>query len=166
MVSIDPYFRQDSLKVAELCAGNNKPYVTIDCKYDSFIAQNAESVIISHELRNQAYKDADMKDIFYKYLKNCKGLTIFSFGSSELWYSRPGQKIKKYKPYSITPVDTAGAGDSFCSGIIYGLMQGWDDDRTIDFASAVAACVCLTIPHTLNAPGLDGVNKFIMENKN
>jgi sugar/nucleoside kinase (ribokinase family) len=60
-------------------------------------------------------------------------------------------------------VDTTGAGDSFRSGIIYGLLNGWDDGKTVDFASAVAACVCLTMPHTLNAPGLDGVLKFIDE---
>ena len=39
--------------------------------------------------------------------------------------------------------------------------EEWDDERTIDFASAVASCVCLTMPHTLNAPGLEGVLKFI-----
>jgi hypothetical protein len=44
-------------------------------------------------------------------------------------------------------------------------LNSWDDESTINFASAVAACVCLTIPHTLNAPGMDGVLKFMEENK-
>ncbi len=166
MVSIDPFFRKESLTAAQICVKNNKPYVTVDCKYEDFLSQNAESVIISHELRDQAYRNNDMKEIFNKYLENCKGLTIFSFGADELWYARPGQDLKRYKPYSITPVDTTGAGDSFRSGIIYGLMKGWDDERIVDFASAVAACVCLSIPHALNASGLDGVNEFIRKNKN
>ncbi|MEJ2568271.1 MAG: carbohydrate kinase family protein [candidate division WOR-3 bacterium] len=165
LVSVDPYFKNESLLAAELCLDNQKPYVTLDCKYNDFLAQNAEAVIISHELRDQAYKDKNMLDIFKNYQKRCKGLIIFTFGSDELWYGRKEEKIHRLKPYKIEPVDTTGAGDSFRAGVIYGLMKSWDDRSIVDFASAVSACVCLTFPHTLNAPGLDGIIKFMEENK-
>ena len=164
-VSLDPYLKNESLLAAELCLDNQKPYVTLDCKYNDFLAQNAEAVIISHELRDQAYSGKNMTDIFINYQKRCKGLIIFTFGSDELWYGRKEEKIKKFKPYKIKPVDTTGAGDSFRAGVIYGLMKSWDDRSIVDFASAVSACVCLTSPHTLNAPGLDGIIKFMEENK-
>ncbi|MEJ2307137.1 MAG: PfkB family carbohydrate kinase [candidate division WOR-3 bacterium] len=164
-VSLDPYFKNESLLAAELCLDNQKPYVTLDCKYNDFLAQNAEAVIISHELRDQAYRGKNTTDIFINYQKRCKGLIIFTFGSDELWYGRKEEKIKRFKPYKINPVDTTGAGDSFRSGVIYGLMKSWDDRSIVDFASAVSACVCLTFPHTLNAPGLDGIIKFMEENK-
>jgi sugar/nucleoside kinase (ribokinase family) len=164
-VSIDPYFRDESRVAAEFCVKNRKPYVTLDCKYDNNIARNAEAVIISHELRNQAYRDADLSGIFQLYLESCNGLVIFTFGSDELWYGRRGQRIRKFQPYKIVPVDTTGAGDSFRAGIIFGLMNSWNDERTIDFASAVASCVCLTMPHTLNAPGLEGVLEFMNHQK-
>jgi sugar/nucleoside kinase (ribokinase family) len=122
-------------------------------------------VIISHELRDQAYRDRNILEIFQQYLTFCKGLVIFTFGGDELWYARPGQQMKKSKPYDITPIDTTGAGDSFRSGIIYGLLRSWDDESTIDFASAVSACVCLTIPHTLRAPEMDGITAFMKKNK-
>jgi sugar/nucleoside kinase (ribokinase family) len=160
-VSIDPYFRRESVAAAEFCVRNQKPYVTLDCRYDDYLARQAEAVIISHELRNHAYRDADMTGIFEKYLDSCKGLVIFTFGSDELWYGRSGQPIRKFQPYKITPVDTTGAGDSFRAGIIYGMMNSWNDERTIDFASAVASCVCMSMPHTLNAPGLEGVLEFM-----
>jgi sugar/nucleoside kinase (ribokinase family) len=164
-VSVDPYFKNESLLAAELCLDNQKPYITLDCKYNDFLAQNAEAVIISHELRDQAYRGKNMIDIFKNYQKRCKGLIIFTFGSDELWFGRKEEKIKKFKPYTIKPVDTTGAGDSFRAGVIYGLMKSWDDRSIVDFASAVSACVCLTFPHTLNAPGLDGIIKFMEENK-
>lgn len=163
-VSLDPYFKNESLLAAQLCVDNQKPYVTLDCKYDHYIAQNAEAVIISHELRDQAYKGKNIIDIFKNYQKYCKGLIIFTFGSDELWYARREQNINKFKPYKIEPVDTTGAGDSFRSGVIYGLLQSWDDRSVVDFASAVSACTCLTFPHTLNAPGLEGIIKFMDEN--
>jgi len=165
LVSLDPYFKEESLLVAQICVRHKKPYVTIDCKYDDFMAQNAEAVIISHELREKAYRDRNMLEVFEQYQAKCKGLIIFTFGSDELWYAGRGGKIKKFQPYKITPVDTTGAGDSFRAGIIYGLLESWNDEATIDFASAVAACVCLTIPHALNAPGLDGVLRFMEEHK-
>jgi sugar/nucleoside kinase (ribokinase family) len=164
-ISLDPYFREETLSVAQMCIKHNKPFATIDCKYDDFIARHAGAIIISHELRDQAYPRHDMTETFKLYQANCKGLIIFTFGSDELWYARPGQNIKKFKPYNIKPIDTTGAGDSFRSGIVYGLMNSWDDETTIDFASAVAACVCLTIPHAINAPKLDGVLRFLEENK-
>ncbi len=165
LVSLDPYFKDESLRIAQMCVQHKKPYVTIDCKYDDFMAQNADAVIISHELRDQEYRDRVMLEIFEQYQENCKGLIIFTFGSDELWYARRGEKIKKFQPYKIIPIDTTGAGDSFRSGIIYGILKSWDDATTVEFASAVAACVCLTIPHTLNAPGLDGVLRFMEEHK-
>lgn len=164
-ISLDPYFRDESLTCAKLCVKNQKPYVTLDCEYDDFLAQNSEAVIISHELRDRAYKGENMRDIFKKYQEYCRGLIIFTFGSDELWFARSGQPINQFKPYKIKPVDTTGAGDSFRAGVIYGLIKAWDDRSIVDFASAVSACVCLTFPHTLNAPGLDGVIKFMEENK-
>lgn len=72
IVCLDPYFREQSLRAAELCVEQRTPYVTLDCPYDGFTAQ---------------------------------------------------------------------------------------------LAAAVAACVCLTVPHTLNAPGLDAILAFMEEHR-
>lgn len=39
----------------------------------------------------------------------------------------------------VDVVDTTGCGDSFCAGFIYGLLHGWDINRTAVFANAVAS---------------------------
>jgi sugar/nucleoside kinase (ribokinase family) len=121
--------------------------------------------IISHELRDQAYPGADMKEVFKTYLDRCSGLTIFTFGSDALWYARPGQPSRAFAPYKIAPLDTTGAGDAFRGAVAFGLLQNWDDEAVIEFASATAACVCLTIPHALNAPDLEGVRRFLKDHK-
>ncbi|MBN2272809.1 MAG: hypothetical protein JXR41_10820 [Bacteroidales bacterium] len=163
MVALDPYLKNESLLVAQLCYQNQIPYVTLDCKYDSFLTIHAAAVIISHELRDQAYPDDNLPEIFNAYQAHCEGLVIFTFGADEIWYARRGQTMRKYAPYKIKPVDTTGAGDSFRAGIIYGLLNQWDDESAIDFASAVAACVCLSAPHALNAPELDDILLFMKE---
>ena len=38
---------------------------------------------------------------------------------------------------------TVGAGDAFCAGMLFGIHEGWELDRTMRFANAMAA-MCLT----------------------
>jgi hypothetical protein len=46
---------------------------------------------------------------------------------------------------------------------IYGLLNSMGDEATMMFASAVAACVCLSKPHSINAPDMRGVLKLMEE---
>lgn len=48
-----------------------------------------------------------------------------------------------YAPaYRVDVVDTTGAGDIFHAGFIYGLLQGWELPRILDFSCAAAALNC------------------------
>lgn len=165
IVCLDPYFRRESLLAAEICVERGKPYVTLDCAYDGFLAQHAAAVVISHELRDTTYVGSDVDALFAAYQRACRGLVVFTFGSDLLWYGRQDSERKSFRPFEIEPVDTTGAGDSFRGAIAYGVLRGWTDEETIEFASAVAACVCLSAPHTLNAPGMDGIRQFLQEQR-
>ncbi len=55
-------------------------------------------------------------------------------------------KTVKVKPFSIKPVDTTGAGDSFDAGFIYYyLHKNKDFKASIEFANALGALSCLYI---------------------
>ena len=73
--------------------------------------------------------------------------------------------MRTFKPYPIKPVDTAGAGDSFRAGVVYGLFQGWEDERVIQYASALAGLVCLSSPGVMNGPTHEEVLNFIWLNE-
>ena len=45
--------------------------------------------------------------------------------------------------YRVPVVDTTGAGDIFHAGFIYGLLQGWELERQLDFSCAAAALNCM-----------------------
>lgn len=51
--------------------------------------------------------------------------------------------------YTINIVDRVGGGDSFGAGLIYGLANGFNPQRAIDFAVA-ASCLKHTIEHDFN----------------
>ena len=65
--------------------------------------------------------------------------------------------MRRLPAFRITPVDTAGAGDSFRAGMVYGLLRGWPDERAIEFSAALAASVCEVFPGVLECPTLDGL---------
>ena len=63
--------------------------------------------------------------------------------------------------FAVEVVDSAGAGDSFRGGLIYGFLHGWSDEDTLRFASAVAALVCTTAPGCVHPPTLEQVRAFL-----
>jgi len=52
---------------------------------------------------------------------------------------------------------TLGAGDSFRAGVLYGLLQAWDDETTVRFAAAAAALWCTRFPAAAAPPSLEEV---------
>lgn len=79
--------------------------------------------------------------------------SYFSNGSSE--YYAPA--------YSITPVDTTAAGDSFIGGFVYGVVSGWEYDKILRFANACGA-LSSTIKGAQNSiQPLERVERFITE---
>ena len=60
-----------------------------------------------------------------------------------------GEKAYFAKNYLIHIVDRVGGGDSFAAGLIYGLMNGYDQQKTVNFAVA-ASCLKHSIEHDFN----------------
>ena len=65
-----------------------------------------------------------------------------------------GRTIER-SAYSVDAVDTTGCGDVFHAGFIYGLIQKWDIDRSLDFAAWAAAKVSLKLGGRAGIPALE-----------
>jgi sugar/nucleoside kinase (ribokinase family) len=59
--------------------------------------------------------------------------------------------------YGVDVADTTGAGDTFHGAFIYGLLEGWSVERTLDFANAAAALCCTELGARGGARSLDDV---------
>ena len=53
--------------------------------------------------------------------------------------ARRGDDVVEAGSYRMETVDESGAGDAFSAGVVTGLLEGWDLERTLRFASAVGA---------------------------
>jgi len=65
------------------------------------------------------------------------------------------EQIIQRPAYPVQAVDTTGCGDVFHAGIIYGLVNGWPADRSLDFAAWAASRVALKLGGRAGIPPLE-----------
>jgi sugar/nucleoside kinase (ribokinase family) len=154
---IDPFFGEASLLAAELCRKHGKPYVTIDCAYDSPLHCHSAVNVVSDEFYRDHYAGQAREEVLKRYMEASEGLTIFTLGAREIRFGRKGGEIRSFTPYPVEVVSTLGAGDTFKAGCVYALWAGMDDISTVRFAAACAAVACTRFPLPLNPPRLHEV---------
>ncbi|WKZ33220.1 MAG: PfkB family carbohydrate kinase [Thermodesulfobacteriota bacterium] len=74
-------------------------------------------------------------------------------------------KVYLQKAFKVKAVDTTGAGDVFHGAYAYGVIQGWDIRKTVEFASAVSAMKCRELGGRAGIPTLTEAQRFIKESK-
>ena len=157
IVSIDPFFAEESVQAARYCKQQNKKYIIIDCPFDSFLHKHSAANILSSEFIRNNYPNYDVYDLIQKYSNTSSGLVVFTFGEKEILFKRKDDPLKRLLPFKIEVNSTLGAGDTFRAGIIYGILNHFDDEKTVKFASATAALVCKNFPFILSPPSLQDI---------
>jgi sugar/nucleoside kinase (ribokinase family) len=161
IVCVDPPFREESASAGRYAKELGIPFVSIDCPCDNELATAAEAVIVSGEFRAREYPGAAPAELFAQYQSRARGLVVFTNGDEPVVYGRHGQDRRQFTPCRVDVVDTAGAGDSFRAGVVYGLLQGWQDPQIVEYASALAGLVCTRFPGVLDSPSHLEVSRFI-----
>lgn len=73
--------------------------------------------------------------------------------------SREGSFTKP--AFKVKVVDTTGAGDVFHGAFIYGLLRGWNLEKTAEFSNAVSAIKCMKLGGRAGIPTLEKVEEFL-----
>jgi sugar/nucleoside kinase (ribokinase family) len=161
VVCLDPFFGHASNRVAEIAFDARVPVITIDCPPGEALVGCASATVVSESYIKSQFASRPVEGVFDDYVRATRGVVVFTFGDRGAWYARPGSAVRTAPAYAVDAVDTSCAGDSFRAGIVFGLLNGWEDARTIDFASALAAIVCTRTPGALNSPSLAEVTAFM-----
>ena len=183
IVSVDPTFGESTLAAVRSAVALGKPVATYDARHDSELTAKAAAVIVSNEFIRREYpaaaaSDAERAGLFARYLDSSAGLVVFTAGSQPVWWgqgrTRPpeasgavfpsdAQRGERHElaPFRVTAVDTAGAGDSFRAGIIYGMLQNWPEETGVRFACATAALVCTRAPGCVHPPTLAEIQMLL-----
>lgn len=161
LVCLDPFFGDDSERVARWCLTDGIPYVTIDALPDSPVAHGADALVVAAEFADHQIGEIDPKELLARYVEHCGGLVILTRGGSDVWYQRRDSDALSLPSFDVDIRDTAGAGDAFRAGLIVALLEGQSDADAIRTASAVAAMVCRTSPGVIQSPTRDELRSFL-----
>jgi 2-dehydro-3-deoxygluconokinase len=123
----------------------------------------AHSDVTKGELNLDGYKDVfhQMKDKFgFKFIASSlrESYSASDNGWSALVYD--GTDFHHTKKYEVRIVDRVGSGDSFASGLIYGLVTGMPMAEAAEFGVAASA-IKHTIPGDLNHATLSDVKDLM-----
>jgi sugar/nucleoside kinase (ribokinase family) len=177
LVCVDPSFGEATLTVARAAKEAGLPLVTSDARHDSELTALADAIVLSNELIARDYPEAmrsreSRERLFEDYRSVSPGLVVFTDGARPVWYARghrspsglerpPAGEHFELQPIPVEVVDSAGAGDSFRAGVIHGMLEGWADEVTVRFASAVASLICTRAPGCVYPPTRDEVGAFV-----
>jgi sugar/nucleoside kinase (ribokinase family) len=161
VVCLDPFLAGASEQAARWCRDAGTPYVTVDAPPDSEIARHAGVLVISEEYATRESGTTDPQEVLASYTERSEGLVIATRGSEPLLYGRRDGQPREYPPFPVDVRDTTGAGDSFRAGIIYGMLNGYNDEELVRTGAAVAALVCERFPGVLNSPTGSELSEFL-----
>ncbi|MCD6256531.1 sugar kinase [Candidatus Aerophobetes bacterium] len=99
------------------------------------------------------------------FLKYNPEMTVVITMGKEGSLVRTKEKIIQAKSYSVKVVDPSGGGDAFDAGFIFGVLENWELEETLKFASALGASAVTAIGCTPGVFTKDEALKFIRENK-
>ena len=87
---------------------------------------------------------------------------IIKLGKEGALICPAGQERRILPTYrSIKPVDTTGAGDSFCAGFLAGLIQGWDYYSSAAFANAVGTHCVMAVGASTGIKNIEETLEFM-----
>jgi sugar/nucleoside kinase (ribokinase family) len=104
---------------------------------------NVDYLIVSRDFPCRLMADPDLESALRRmHLRFRCTLTAATLGEGGV-LAWDGRQLHHRPAYRVPVVDTTGAGDIFHAGFIFGLLQGWELERQLDFACAAAAINCM-----------------------
>ncbi|MEW6654342.1 MAG: sugar kinase [Bacteroidota bacterium] len=148
------------MKYVDVCIANEEdPEKSLGLKADN-------TNIEAGELNQEGYFDVakKMKDVFgFKTVAITfrESYSASKNGWSALLLDEKDCLIPYHsKKYDIEIVDRVGGGDSFASGLIYGLLSKTNTKEALEFAVA-ASCLKHSIPGDFNLVSIDEIEKLV-----
>ncbi|WP_019239882.1 MULTISPECIES: 5-dehydro-2-deoxygluconokinase [Enorma] len=174
--------REAALKAAMLARQVGTPLI-FDIDYRAYNWKNADEISIYYsalagqadiimgsreefDLTERLIKPgmSDEESAAYWQGKHAKIVVIKHGMQGSTAYCDDGEKFS-IKPFPVTARKGFGGGDGYGSGFIYGLFQGWDILRCLEFGSAEASMMVRANNCSDALPGPAEVEAFIAEEK-
>jgi sugar/nucleoside kinase (ribokinase family) len=118
--------------------------------------------IVARDFAEKYTQETDTQKAAETLLKEGPKLVVITDGIRGSWvHPREGRSF--HQPAYLLPqvVDTTGCGDSYHGAFLFGLLKGWELERTASLASAVAALNSQHLGGRGGLPTLEQVEAFL-----
>ncbi len=107
------------------------------------LLENVDYLIVSRDFPCRLMQESDLPRALVKMQSRygCR-LTAATLGPEGV-LAWDGRSFHSSAAYRVPVVDSTGAGDIFHAGFLYGLLQGWELERQLEFSCAAAAMNCM-----------------------
>ena len=107
------------------------------------LIEKIDYLIVSRDFPCHLMADSDLRSALRKMQERFGCLLTAATLGPDGVLAWDGREFHFSSAYQVPVVDTTGAGDIFHAGFIYGLLQGWELARQLEFACAAAAMNCM-----------------------
>jgi 5-dehydro-2-deoxygluconokinase len=113
----------------------------------------------------ESYRGDDEKTAKKWFDYQAKIVVIKHGKDGSIAYTKEGEAFKG-TIFPANVIKTFGAGDSYAAGFIYGLMQGWDIPKAMEYGAAAASIVISSHSSSEAMPTLAQIEQYIQQCKN
>lgn len=132
-------------------------------KCDVIIGTREEFDMMERFENHAAYDDQTTANKWFDY--HAKLVVIKHGKDGSIAYTKDGKAFEG-TTFPAKVIKTFGAGDSYASAFIYGLMQGWDIPKCMEFGSASAAVVISSHSCSDAMPAAEEITAYIEKCRN
>jgi sulfofructose kinase len=107
------------------------------------LIEKIDYLIVSRDFPCRLMRESDLRSALRKMQSRygCR-LTAATLGPDGV-LAWDGRQFHFSAAFRVPVVDTTGAGDIFHAGYLYGMLQGWELERQLEFSCAAAAMNCM-----------------------
>ncbi len=144
LISYDPNLRRDLMK------RDTMKYVRKAAKYADILIPSEDEI---RKITNETSLDSAAN-----HYKGKRLIVTMGAKGSVMYYAK--SKII-FPPFKVKVVDTTGAGDAFSAGVSVGIINGYEGEKLLKFASSVAALSIQKKGAISSLPSIINVKKFL-----
>jgi sulfofructose kinase len=121
------------------------------------LVRNTDLLVASSRFPKLATGIDEPREALAALLERGPSFVAMTLGKDGAIAMTAGGDVVESPGYDVAAVDTTGAGDVFHGAFIYGLLEGWSIERTLDFSNAAAAVNCTTTGARGGPRGVDEI---------
>lgn len=135
-------------KAFEMAKSNNLK-ISLDLASFNVVEDNLEiikkwakdyvDIIFANEEEAKAFTGKEPLDALYEIAGYCE-IAVVKVGKNGSYINKDGN-VYKIESIKVNAIDTTGAGDAYAAGFLYGLVKGYDLQKSGDIASILAGKV-------------------------